>query len=106
MEFDRETIIKMLENVGYTPRGNFYDGVDYIKDGFRVVVKNNNFQIKPLSCHLLNGASKLMSTDPYESYSYNNVSLIKFLDIVLGPTEKILMRIQNELTMRVIDGLD
>ena len=106
MEFDRETIIKMLEKVGYTPRGNFYDGVDYIKDGFRVVVKNNNFQIKPLSCHLLNGASKLMTTDPYESYSYNNVSLIKFLDIVLGPTEKILMRIQNELTMRVIDGLD
>jgi hypothetical protein len=47
-----------------------------------------------------------MTTDPYESYSYNNVSLIKFLDIVLGPTEKILMRIQNELTMRVIDGLD
>lgn len=106
MEFDRETIIKMLEKVGYTPRGNFYDGVDYIKDGFRVVVKNNNFQIKPLSCHLLNGASKLMTTDPYESYSYNNVSLIKFLDIVLGPTEKILMRIQNELTVRVIDGLD
>lgn len=106
MEFDRETVAKMLEKAGYKSRVNFYDGFDYVKDGFRVVVKNNNFQIKPLSCHLLNGASKLMTTDPYESYSYNNVSLIKFLDIVLGPTEKILMRIQNELTMRVIDGLD
>jgi len=47
-----------------------------------------------------------MTTEPYDSYSYNNVPLIKFLDIVLGPTEKILMRIQNELTMKAIDGLD
>jgi len=41
MDFFRERIIKMLEKAGYTPRGNFYDGVDYIKDGFRVVVKCN-----------------------------------------------------------------
>lgn len=106
MEFSKETVIKMLERAGYTTRINFYDGFDYIKDGFRVIVKNNNFQIKPLSCHLLNNESKLMSTDPFESYLYNNVPLIKFLDIVLGPTEKILMKIQNELTIRTIDGLD
>ena len=106
MEFNKETVAKMLERAGYTPRINFYEGIDYVKDGFRVIVKNNDFNIKPLSCHLLSNESKLMSTDPYESYSYNNVSLFKFLDIVLGPTEKILMRIQNELTMRVIDGLD
>lgn len=105
MEFDRETIIKMLEKAGYTPRGNFYDGVDYIKDGFRIVVKCNSVNKQPISCHLLTGASKLMTTEPYDSYSYNNVPLTKFLDIILGPTGKILMRIQNELTMKVIDGL-
>jgi hypothetical protein len=106
MEFDRETVIKMLEKVGYTPRGNFYEGVDYIKDGFRVIVKFNNFNKKPIMCHLLTSASKLMTTEPYESYSYNNVPVTRFLSIVLGPTEKILMRIQNELTMKAIDGLD
>lgn len=105
MEFKRETIIKMLEKAGYTPRGNFYDGVDYIKDGFRVVVKCNSVNKQPISCHLLTSASKLMTTEPYESYSYNNVPLTRFLSIVLGPSEKILMRIQNELTMKAIDGL-
>lgn len=106
MEFNRETVAKMLEKAGYTPRINFYEGIDYVKDGFRVIIKNNDFNIKPLSCHLLSNESKLMTTDPYESYSYNNVPLIKFLDIVLGPTEKILIRIQNELTIKAIDGLD
>ena len=106
MEFFREKIIKMLEQAGYTPRGNFYDGVDYIKDGFRVVVKCNSVNKQPISFHLLNSASKLMTTEPYDSYSYNNVPVIKFLDIVLGPTEKILMRLQNELTVKAIDGLD
>lgn len=43
MEFDKETVAKMLEKAGYKSRVNFYDGFDYIKDGFRVVVKNNNF---------------------------------------------------------------
>ena len=105
MEIDRETIIKMLEKVGYTPRGNFYDGVDYIRDGFRIVVKCNSVNKQPISCHLLTSASKLMTTEPYDSYSYNNVPLNKFLDIILGPTGKILMRIQNELTMKAIDGL-
>jgi hypothetical protein len=105
MEVKRETIIKLLEKAGYKPRGNFYDGVDYIKDGFRIVVKYSNFHIKQLSCHLLNGGSKLMTTDLYESYSYNNVPLTTFLSIVLGPTEKILIRIQNKITERAIDGL-
>ena len=105
MEFDKKIIIKMLEKAGYTPRINFYEGLDYIKDGFRVIIKNNNFNIKPLSCHLVSNGSKLMSTDPYESYSYNNVPLTTFLSIVLGPTDKILIRIQNKITERVIDGL-
>ena len=43
MEFDKKIIIKMLEKAGYTPRINFYEGLDYIKDGFRVIIKNNNF---------------------------------------------------------------
>ena len=106
MEFDRETVAKMLEKAGYKSRANFYDGFDYIKDGFRIIVKFNNFNKKPIMCHLLTNGSKLMTTEPYESYSYNNVPVIKFLDIVLGPTEKILMRIQNELTMKAIDGLN
>ena len=106
MKFDRITISKKLEKAGYTPRGNFYNGVDYIKDGFRVVIKCSKYYNIPTSLHLLTSTSQLMTTDGYESYLYNNVPMVKFLNIVLGPTDKILMRIQNELTVRAIDGLD
>jgi hypothetical protein len=32
MEFNKETVAKMLERAGYTPRVNFYEGIDYVKD--------------------------------------------------------------------------
>ena len=107
-EYTRMDIIDMLLKADYSCHSSYDRSIEFIRDNYRVIVKFDDNE--PAGFYLLSSRAeypgRLMTTIPYgDYYLCCNVSPETFMKIVVGPSNRIMVLVKNEITKQVLEEL-